>query len=91
VLADRLSDLARALGRGAMRDQDGRALGRIGLGDGASDPAARAGDDGAQAVEPDYPSTPAANGWRAASDESRIVLTLGSLARARAIDSLVAW
>jgi hypothetical protein len=38
-----------------------------------------------------YPSTPAANGWRAASAESRIVLTLGSVARARAIDSLVAW
>ena len=34
---------------------------------------------------------PAANGWRAASDESRTVLTLGSLARARAIDSFVAW
>jgi hypothetical protein len=37
-----------------------------------------------------YASTPPANGWRAASDESRIVLRLGSLFRARAIASFVA-
>jgi hypothetical protein len=45
-LADRVSDLARALGRRAVREQDDGALGREGLGDGAADAAARAGDDG---------------------------------------------
>jgi hypothetical protein len=39
----------------------------------------------------DYASAPAANGWRALASASITALTLGSLARARAIDSLVAW
>jgi hypothetical protein len=38
-----------------------------------------------------YPSTPAANGWRAVAPASITALTLGSWRSARAIDSLVAW
>ena len=38
-----------------------------------------------------YPSTPAANGWRAASEEPSTVLALSSSLSARAIDSFVAW
>src|SRR5262249_25092700 len=81
---DRVSDRACALGRRPVRQQDRRALGREGLSDGAANPAARARHHYVEAVESarGYPSTPAANGWRAASDESRIELTLGSLPRA---------
>jgi hypothetical protein len=98
---DRLGDLARALGRAAVRDQYHGSLSGEGLGDGAADPAARPGHNGVQAGEPACPggwlrlagqsSTPPANGWRAASAESATVLTLGSPFSARSIDSLVAW
>ena len=65
--------------------------------------AARARDDCADAVEPalgrlrravrrgSYPSVPPANGWRASAAPSRTVCVEGSLPRARAIDSFVAW
>jgi hypothetical protein len=73
-------------------EQVGTGLGER-LGDRPADAAARARDDGARAGESrdDYPSTPPANGWRAASEEPRTSDALGSLASARAIDSLVAW
>jgi hypothetical protein len=49
---DRVGDRARTLGRGAMREQDDGSLGGIRLCDGTADPAARAGDDGMQTVQP---------------------------------------
>ena len=50
---DRVGDLARTVGGVAVREQHDGSLGRICLGDGAADPAARAGDDGVQALQTD--------------------------------------
>jgi hypothetical protein len=52
---DRVGHLRRALGRGAVGEQHDGSLVGVGLGDRASDPAARAGDDGVQAVQPARP------------------------------------
>ena len=55
---DRLGDRVRALGRRAVREQNLCALGGAGLGDRASDAAARAGDDGPEAVQPSASASP---------------------------------
>jgi hypothetical protein len=52
---DRVGDLAGALGRRAVRQQDRRALRGERLGDGTADPAARSGYDRAQAFQPAWP------------------------------------
>ena len=68
--------------------------------DRAADPGARSGDDSAQAGERllsglrgqwlGYPSEPPANGWRAFGVSASTWSTLGSLFKARAIDSFTA-
>src|SRR5215207_3704558 len=100
---DAVDDRVRRRLAAAVRHEHGRTGAGERLGDRGADAAARARDDGAYAVEPvlgplwgavlrlGYASAPAANGCRAASDESRICCMLGSPLRARAIDSFAAW
>ena len=90
---DGLGYRLRAIGGGAVREQDGGSLGRERLGDRAPDAAARAGDDRAQASSRAASSRPRPTRTGGAPSRTpRITsLTFGSLPSARAIDSFVAW
>src|SRR3954469_17583063 len=103
ALRDAFRDAAGGALAAAIGHEHRRAGARESLGDGGADAGARAGDDGARAVEPArarlrrpvrrpvYPSAPPANGCRAWAWLSATCCAVGSPPIARAIDSVVAW